>query len=544
MSKEIWWKNAVIYQIYPRSFMDSDGDGIGDINGILSKLDYLEWLGIDAVWISPVYKSPNDDNGYDISDYMDIMDEFGTMSDMEKLIEEAKKRNIKIIMDMVFNHTSDEHKWFIESKKSKDNQYRDYYIWRDPVEGKEPNELGSVFSGSAWQFDETTKQYFLHLFSKRQPDLNWENENVRKVMADVIKFWLDKGVGGFRLDVIEMLGKIPDEMIGANGPKLHDYIKELYVNGFNAYGDGENIVTIGECWAADTQIALKYTKPSNKELSMVFQFEHSSLDEVPGKGKWELATFKLSQLKSIIDKWQLEYKEGWNTLFWNNHDLPRIVSRFGNDTNYRVESAKMLAVLLYGLKGTPFLYQGEEIGMTNVKWKNISDYKDVETLGVYEEKLKAGENPDKIMEAIYAKGRDNARTPMQWDDSANAGFTTGKPWILVNENYLDINVKKASKDDNSVLHFYKNLIKIRKNVASINEGEYIPLLKEYESVIAYLRKSDKETLLVVCNFYDQNQVVELDNFTVKELIISNYDQSPINLKSLELRPYESFMCLV
>ncbi len=544
MSKEIWWKNAVIYQIYPRSFMDSDGDGIGDINGILSKLDYLEWLGIDAVWISPVYKSPNDDNGYDISDYMDIMDEFGTMSDMEKLIEEAKKRNIKIIMDMVFNHTSDEHKWFIESKKSKDNQYRDYYIWRDPVEGKEPNELGSVFSGSAWQFDETTKQYFLHFFSKRQPDLNWENENVRKGMADVIKFWLDKGVGGFRLDVIEMLGKIPDEMIGANGPKLHDYIKELYVNGFNAYGDGENIVTIGECWAADTQIALKYTKPSNKELSMVFQFEHSSLDEVPGKGKWELATFKLSQLKSIIDKWQLEYKDGWNTLFWNNHDLPRIVSRFGNDTNYRVESAKMLAVLLYGLKGTPFLYQGEEIGMTNVKWKNISDYKDVETLGVYEEKLKAGENPDKIMEAIHAKGRDNARTPMQWDDSANAGFTTGKPWILVNENYLDINVKKASKDDNSVLHFYKNLIKIRKNVASINEGEYIPLLKENESVIAYLRKSDKETLLVVCNFYDQNQVVELDNFTVKELIISNYDQSPINLKSLELRPYESFMCLV
>ena len=544
MSKEIWWKNAVIYQIYPRSFMDSDNDGVGDLKGIISKLDYLQWLGVDAVWISPVYKSPNDDNGYDISDYMEIMDEFGTMEDMDELIKKAKERNIKIIMDMVFNHTSDEHKWFVESKKSKDNTYRDYYIWRDPVDGKEPNELGSIFSGSAWQYDETTNQYFLHFFSKRQPDLNWENPNVRKGMADVIKFWLDKGVGGFRLDVIEMLGKVPDELIGANGPKLHDYIKELYKDGFNAYGDGDNIVTIGECWAADTNIALKYTKPSNKELSMVFQFEHSSLDEVPGKGKWELATFKLSQLKTIINKWQLEYNDGWNTLFWDNHDLPRIVSRFGDDGKFRVESAKMLATLLYGLKGTPFLFQGEEIGMTNVKWKDISDYKDVETLGVYEEKIKAGVPKEKIMEAIYAKGRDNARTPMQWSDEQNAGFTKATPWIQVNDNFKYINVKKATEDENSVLHFYRNLIRIRKNTVSIKEGEFIPLLNDNENVIAYLRKCEDETMLVVCNFYGQEQAMDFKNLTVKKMLISNYNEDTIDLSNFKLRPYESFMCLV
>jgi oligo-1,6-glucosidase/glucan 1,6-alpha-glucosidase len=355
MKKRLWWQEAVIYQIYPRSFMDSNNDGIGDIRGIIDKLDYLQWLGVDAVWICPVYKSPNDDNGYDISDYMDIMDEFGTMADMDELIAKAKEKNIRIIMDMVFNHTSDEHKWFIESRKDKDNEYRDYYIWRDPVDGKEPNELGSIFSGSAWQYDEVTNQYYLHLFSKRQPDLNWENPNVRKNIADVVRFWLDKGVGGFRLDMIELLGKVPDEMINANGPKLHDYIKELYSEGFNANGDGEEIVTIGECWAADTEIALKYTDPDNKELSMLFQFEHSALDEIPGKGKWALKPMELLGLKEIFEKWQTKYDKGWNTLFWDNHDLPRIVSRFGNDKKYRVESAKMLALLLYGLKGTPFI---------------------------------------------------------------------------------------------------------------------------------------------------------------------------------------------
>ncbi|MBQ1194275.1 MAG: alpha-glucosidase, partial [Lachnospiraceae bacterium] len=407
MENKIWWKNAVIYQIYPRSFMDSNNDGIGDLRGIIDKLDYLAWLGVDAVWLSPVYKSPNDDNGYDISDYMDIMDEFGTMADMEELIEKAKEKNIRIIMDMVFNHTSDEHKWFIEAKKSKDNSYRDYYIWRDPVAGKEPNELGSIFSGSAWQFDEASGQYYLHFFSKRQPDLNWENEEVRKNIADVVKFWLDKGVGGFRLDMIELLGKVPDEMIGANGPKLHDYIKELYANGFNARGDGEEIVTIGECWAADTNIALQYTNPENKELSMVFQFEHSALDEIPGKGKWALKDMELADLKKVFNKWQMEYNKGWNTLFWNNHDLPRIVSRFGNDKEYRVESAKMLALYLYGLKGTPFIYQGEEIGMTNVRFDNISDYRDVELLNMYKEKIEQGEKPEDIMKSIYAQGRDN-----------------------------------------------------------------------------------------------------------------------------------------
>ena len=541
---EVWWKNAVIYQIYPRSFMDSNNDGIGDIRGIIDKLDYLQWLGVDAVWICPVYKSPNDDNGYDISDYMDIMDEFGTMADMDELIAKAKEKNIRIIMDMVFNHTSDEHKWFIESRKDKDNEYRDYYIWRDPVDGKEPNELGSIFSGSAWQYDEVTNQYYLHLFSKRQPDLNWENPNVRKNIADVVKFWLDKGVGGFRLDMIELLGKVPDEMINANGPKLHDYIKELYSEGFNANSDGEEIVTIGECWAADTEIALKYTDPDNKELSMLFQFEHSALDEIPGKGKWALKPMKLLGLKEIFEKWQTKYDKGWNTLFWDNHDLPRIVSRFGNDKEYRVESAKMLALLLYGLKGTPFIYQGDEIGMTNIKFDSINDYKDVETLNMYNEKIAQGVSETEIMTSLYAKSRDNARTPMQWSDDINAGFTKGNPWIAVNSNFKEINVKKDMEDDNSVLHFYKNLITIRKNVACINKGNYVSLLKDDEKVIAYTRQYENQKLLVVCNFYETEQEVSIEGEIVKELIISNYPQKDIDLSSLKLRPYEAIMCLV
>lgn len=541
MENKIWWKNAVIYQIYPRSFMDSNNDGIGDLRGIIDKLDYLAWLGVDAVWLSPVYKSPNDDNGYDISDYMDIMDEFGTMADMEELIEKAKEKNIRIIMDMVFNHTSDEHKWFIEAKKSKDNSYRDYYIWRDPVAGKEPNELGSIFSGSAWQFDEASGQYYLHFFSKRQPDLNWENEEVRKNIADVVKFWLDKGVGGFRLDMIELLGKVPDEMIGANGPKLHDYIKELYANGFNARGDGEEIVTIGECWAADTNIALQYTNPENKELSMVFQFEHSALDEIPGKGKWALKDMELADLKKVFNKWQMEYNKGWNTLFWNNHDLPRIVSRFGNDKEYRVESAKMLALYLYGLKGTPFIYQGEEIGMTNVRFDNISDYRDVELLNMYKEKIEQGEKPEDIMKSIYAKGRDNARTPMQWNDEKNAGFTFGTPWIAVNDNYKEINVKKAMEDDNSVLHFYQKLIKIRKDIACIRYGDYKPLLNDDGDIASYVRNYNGQAILVIANFHNCSRIINIPDIVAKKVIISNYEIDEINLQKLEIRPYEAIM---
>ena len=411
-----WWHSSVVYQIYPRSFKDSNGDGIGDINGIREKLDYLKELGIDVIWLSPVYKSPNDDNGYDISDYCDIMDEFGTMEDMDNLLKEANERGIKILMDLVVNHTSDEHKWFIEAKKSKDNEYRDYYIWRDPVEGHEPNELGSCFSGSAWQYDETTGQYYLHLFSKKQPDLNWENEKVRNEVYKMMNFWVDKGIGGFRMDVIDLIGKVPDEMITGNGPKLHEYLQEMN----KAALEGKDLLTVGETWGATPDVAKLYSNPGRKELSMVFQFEHIGLDQIEGKEKWDVKSLELLDLKKVLSKWQTELEgQGWNSLFWNNHDLPRIVSRWGNDKEYRIESAKMLATLLHGMKGTPYIYQGEELGMTNVRFDDINEYNDIESLNMYKDRISKGYTHEEIMESIYAKGRDNARTPMQWDNSEN-----------------------------------------------------------------------------------------------------------------------------
>lgn len=543
MSERRWWKEAVIYQIYPRSFNDSDGDGIGDIKGVTEKLDYFKWLGVDALWLSPVYKSPNDDNGYDISDYYDIMDEFGTMEDMDNLIAEAKKRGIKIIMDMVFNHTSDEHPWFIESRKSKNNKYRDYYVWRDPVDGKEPNDMGSVFSGSAWQFDEKTGQYYLHVFSKKQPDLNWENEKVRRDIAKIVEFWLDKGVEGFRLDVIENIGKIPDEMIVANGPKLHDYIHELYEKGFNSRGTGKDIVTIGECWSANIDIATQYTAPENEELSMVFQFEHVSLDEQKGKAKWDTKPLDLLELKNVLFKWQLEHTKGWNTLFWDNHDLPRIVSHYGNDTTYRVESAKMFATLLHGMKGTPFIYQGEEIGMTNIKFDDISDYRDIETLNMYKERMEQGYEVEDIMKSIYIKSRDNGRTPMQWTSGKNGGFTTGNPWLGVNPNYRDINVEGELADENSVLHHYKKLISLRKEEKAFVYGDFRPILVDDKEIVAYYRVYGKDKFLVICNFYGRDRIIEIEDFDGTNVkvteIISNYCDSSTELGKLKLRPYES-----
>ena len=382
-----WWHSSVVYQIYPRSFNDSNGDGIGDINGIREKLDYLKELGIDVIWLSPVYKSPNDDNGYDISDYCDIMDEFGTMEDMDNLLKEANEKGIKILMDLVVNHTSDEHKWFIEAKKSKDNEYRDYYIWRDPVEGHEPNELGSCFSGSAWQYDETTGQYYLHLFSKKQPDLNWENEKVRNEVYKMMNFWVDKGIGGFRMDVIDLIGKVPDKMITGNGPKLHDYLQEMN----KAALEGNDLLTVGETWGATPEVAKLYSNPERHELSMVFQFEHIGLDQIEGKEKWDLKPLELLELKKVLSKWQTELEgQGWNSLFWNNHDLPRIVSRWGNDKEYRVLSAKMLATLLHGMKGTPYIYQGEELGMTNVRFEDINEYNDIESLNMYKDRISKG----------------------------------------------------------------------------------------------------------------------------------------------------------
>ena len=534
-----WWHSSVVYQIYPRSFNDSNGDGIGDINGIREKLDYLKELGIDVIWLSPVYKSPNDDNGYDISDYCDIMDEFGTMEDMEKLLKEANEKGIKILMDLVVNHTSDEHKWFIEAKKSKDNKFRDYYIWRDPVNGHEPNNLGSCFSGSAWQYDESTDQYYLHLFSKKQPDLNWENENVRNEVYKMMNFWIDKGIGGFRMDVIDLIGKVPDEMITGNGPKLHDYLQEMN----KAALEGHDLLTVGETWGATPEIAKLYSNPKRKELSMVFQFEHIGLDQIEGKEKWDVKPLDLLDLKKVLSKWQTELEgEGWNSLFWNNHDLPRIVSRWGNDREYRVESAKMLATLLHGMKGTPYIYQGEELGMTNVRFEDINEYNDIETLNMYKDRISKGYSHDEIMASIYAKGRDNARTPMQWDSTENAGFTTGKPWLKVNKNYKFINAEDCLQDKDSIFYHYKKLINIRKHNDTIIYGNYKLLLPEDKNVFAYSRELNGDKIVVVCNFYNKEINLNFkEDFNNVEILLSNYKDSSILMKDLNLRPYEAIM---
>ena len=534
-----WWHSSVVYQIYPRSFNDSNGDGIGDINGIREKLDYLKELGIDVIWLSPVYKSPNDDNGYDISDYCDIMDEFGTMDDMEKLLKEANEKGIKILMDLVVNHTSDEHKWFIEAKKSKDNKFRNYYIWRDPVNGHEPNNLGSCFSGSAWQYDESTDQYYLHLFSKKQPDLNWENENVRNEVYKMMNFWIDKGIGGFRMDVIDLIGKVPDEMITGNGPKLHDYLQEMN----KAALEGHDLLTVGETWGATPEIAKLYSNPKRKELSMVFQFEHIGLDQIEGKEKWDVKPLDLLDLKKVLSKWQTELEgEGWNSLFWNNHDLPRIVSRWGNDKEYRVESAKMLATLLHGMKGTPYIYQGEELGMTNVRFEDINEYNDIETLNMYKDRISKGYSHDEIMASIYAKGRDNARTPMQWDSTENAGFTTGNPWLAVNKNYKFINAEDCLQDKDSIFYHYKKLIDIRKHNDTIIYGDYKLLLPEDKNVFAYSRKLNGDKIVVVCNFYDKEVNLNFkEDFNNVEILLSNYKDSSIFMKDLKLRPYEAIM---
>ena len=534
-----WWHSSVVYQIYPRSFNDSNGDGIGDINGIREKLDYLKELGIDVIWLSPVYKSPNDDNGYDISDYCDIMDEFGTMEDMDNLLKEANERGIKILMDLVVNHTSDEHKWFIEAKKSKNNEYRDYYIWRDPVDGHEPNDLGSCFSGSAWQYDETTKQYYLHLFSKKQPDLNWENEKVRNEVYKMMNFWVDKGIGGFRMDVIDLIGKIPDEMITGNGPKLHDYLQEMN----KAALEGNDLLTVGETWGATPEVAKLYSNPERKELSMVFQFEHIGLDQIEGKEKWDVKPLDLLDLKKVLSKWQIELEgQGWNSLFWNNHDLPRIVSRWGNDKEYRVLSAKMLATLLHGMKGTPYIYQGEELGMTNVRFEDINEYNDIESLNMYKDRLSKGYSHDEIMISIYAKGRDNARTPMQWDATENAGFTTGKPWLAINKNYETINAKECLEDENSIFHHYRKLIDIRKHNDTIIYGDYTLLCPEDKNVFAYTRELNGEKILVVCNFYDKEVNFNFEEeFNHAEILLSNYKDSSTLLEKLNLRPYEAII---
>ena len=534
-NNEKWWKKAVVYQIYPKSFQDSDGDGIGDLQGIIKRLDYLETLGINAIWLSPVFKSPQADNGYDISDYRDIDPTFGSLDDMEELINEAKKHKIRIMMDLVLNHSSNEHRWFKEAKKSKDNPYHDYYIWRDGEEGMPPSDMKAVFGGSAWEYVPEIGQYYFHQFLPEQPDLNWENPKVRSAIYDMILWWMDKGVGGFRMDVIDQIAKEPDKRITINGPRLQEYFKELSKETFQK-GD---LITVGEAWGADTERAKLYSNPDGSEFSMVFQFEHIGLDQKEGGEKWDLAPLPFKKLKKIMAHWQNElYNCGWNSLFWDNHDLPRIVSRWGNDREYRVESAKMLAILLHGMQGTPYIYQGEELGMTNVQY-DIEDYKDCEIINMYHERLEKGYSKDEIMKSIYAKGRDNARTPMQWDDSENAGFTTGTPWIKVNDNYDKINAKSQVDDPDSIFSCYKKLVQLRKDYPVFVDGKFTLLLEDDENIFAYSRKNEEKTMIVVCNFFDKEIPMPLaKECEGMEVLISNYkDTSDMSV----LRPYEARM---
>lgn len=548
-----WWKESVVYQIYPRSFMDSDGDGIGDINGITSKLDYLKELGINVIWLSPVYQSPNDDNGYDISDYQAIMEEFGTMEDFDRMLQAAHERGIKIMMDLVVNHTSDEHAWFVESRKSKENPYRDYYIWREGKNGEAPNNWGSCFGGSAWEYDQATDMYFLHLFSKKQPDLNWDNEKVRKEVFDMMTWWLSKGVDGFRMDVISMISKVPELPDGTkgegalygdfgpsviNGPHVHEYLQEMRSRVLSEF----DTITVGETSGVTVEEAVKYAADDESELNMVFQFEQNDLDNGE-HSKWNLKKIYLPDLKKILAKWQTRLEgKAWNSLYWNNHDQPRIVSRLGNDKEYREVSAKMLATCLHMMKGTPYIYQGEELGMTNVPFASLEEFRDIESINAYHEYTENGIiGEEDMLKFLCYKSRDNARTPMQWDNSANAGFSEARPWIKVNPNYTEINAQEQLNRDDSVFHYYQKLIALRKQKEIIVYGNFELLLPEDEDIFMYTRVLEKEKLLVICNFSKNERVVKLpDGFEAGDILITNYENPEIS-DELKLRPYEAIV---
>lgn len=552
MTSRAWWKEAVIYQVYPRSFMDSNGDGIGDLQGIISRLDYLKYLGIDVIWLSPVYQSPNDDNGYDISDYRAIMKEFGTMEDFDALLFRAHERGIRIVMDLVVNHTSDEHRWFVESRKSKDNPYRDYYIWR---EGKDtqtpPNNWGSCFGGSAWQYDGETGMYYLHLFSKRQPDLNWDNQKVREEIFDMMRWWCEKGIDGFRMDVISMISKtaeMPDGEVNGlygdfgpycvHGPNVHNYLREMNESVLSRY----DIMSVGETAGVTTELAKQYAGENAQELNMVFQFEHVESD---GKyGKWTDEKIPLVTLKEILSRWQTElYGKAWNSLFWDNHDQPRAVSRFGDDRPaFRELSAKMLATCLHMMQGTPYIYQGEELGMTNYPFASSDEFRDIESINAYREWCAEGKlSHETFWPCLVFKSRDNARTPMQWDDSANAGFTEGTPWIAVNPNYKEINAKAETADPDSVFHYYKKLIALRKQNPIMVYGKYEPLVPESEELFVYTRTLEEEKLLVVCSFCDhETDFIVPDEFLGTPCLISNTNHS-YGGKEIRLGAYEAFV---
>ncbi len=548
-----WWKESVVYQIYPRSFKDSNGDGIGDINGITEKMGYLQELGVDVIWLSPVYQSPNDDNGYDISDYQAIMEEFGTMEDFDRMLAAAHEHGLKLVMDLVVNHTSDEHPWFVESRKSVDNPYRDYYIWRPGKDGKEPNNWGSCFSGPAWKYDPQTEMYYLHLFSEKQPDLNWDNPKVRQEVFDMMNWWLDKGVDGFRMDVISLISKkpdLPDGPVGingyasfnepANGPHVHEYLQEMREKVLNR----KETITVGECSGVTLEEAKKYASSDGKELNMVFQFEHMDVD-ADANTKWTDKKMDLRDMKEVLTRWQKGLEDiAWNSLFWENHDQPRSISRYGNDSpEYREVSAKMLATCLHMMQGTPYVYQGEELGMTNVPFTSIDQFRDLDSINAYRELVEEQKvfTSEEMMRYLCYKSRDNARTPFQWDDSENAGFSTGTPWIMVNPNYREINAKDQLERDDSVFHYYQKLIRLRKEQEVIVYGTYDLLLPDSKEIYAYTRTLGEEKLLVVCNFYEPEVSFELpEEFAGGTCLISNYPE--VSLKAeMTLRPYEAFV---
>lgn len=541
-----WWKEAVAYQIYPRSFMDFNNDGIGDLRGIISKLDYLKDLGIDVIWICPMYKSPNDDNGYDISDYQNIMNDFGTMDDFDELLREVHKRNMKIIIDLVINHTSDEHPWFIESRSSKENPKRDWYIWREGKDNKEPNNWESIFKGSAWEYDENTKEYYLHLFSKKQPDLNWKNKDMRNEIYKMVNWWLDKGIDGFRIDAISHINKeeglmdmenpdnlkyVPSFDKHMNVDGIHEYLKELKENTFSKY----DIMTVGEANGVKAEEATDWVGENNGKFNMLFQFEHIDL--------WNSSKFNLPNLKKVWNKWQVNLEhDGWNALFIENHDVTRVVSTWGNDTRFLKESAKALGLLYFMHKGTPFIYQGQEIGMTNVKFNDISEYDDIRSINEYNQLINQGMSQKDALEHIWNTSRDNTRTPMQWDDSLNAGFSKSNPWICVNPNYKFINVKKQLEDSDSILNFYKKMIQLKKSSECLIYGKYNLILEEDPNIFAYERILNDEKFLVICNLKNEcaNYNYELLTLKYKNLILSNYNvDNHKDLNSLELKPWEA-----
>ncbi|MEY8522308.1 alpha-glucosidase [Lachnospiraceae bacterium 38-10] len=547
--KKRWWKECVVYQIYPRSFCDSNGDGIGDIKGITSKMDYLKELGIDVIWLSPVYQSPNDDNGYDISDYQAIMEEFGTMEDFDEMLAAAHARGIRLVMDLVVNHTSDEHAWFAESRKSPDNPYRDYYIWRPGKDGGAPNNWGSCFSGSAWEYDGATDMYYLHLFSRKQPDLNWDNPVVRDEVFGMMNWWIDKGVDGFRMDVISLISKpaqFKDGVPGANGyagfeetangPHVHEYLQEMRKKVLNR----ADTITVGECSGVTVEEARKYANSDETELNMVFQFEHMDVD-AGEKGKWTDRRADLRDLKAVLTKWQKALEDAaWNSLYWENHDQPRSVSRFGDDGTYRETSAKMLATCLYMMQGTPYIYQGQELGMTNVPFAGIEEFRDIESVNAYHELTGQGVfSEEEMLQYLRCKSRDNARTPFQWSAEENAGFTTGTPWIMVNPNYTKINAEEQRGRETSVFHYFRKLIRLRKENEVIVYGTYDLLLPESEEIYAYTRTLGDEKLLVACNFTAKEVSFDMpEEFLGGEILIGNYEDAEIE-KNMKLRPYEA-----